>query len=134
MTLGVLLFFPVAPGAWFSGSKWGFVVAIIAPLIRFGFQFVWVTQATLEEAGLTAAVAVTTFCSFAFLIDLAARHRAEIHVLKGVLPTCAWCTSVRDGDGRWHQMETYLSERSDARFSHGICPECAKKNFGGGDG
>ena len=49
--------------------------------------------------------------------------------LQGILPICANCKKIRDEDNQWHLMEKYISQRSDARFSHGICPECAKKLY-----
>ena len=50
----------------------------------------------------------------------------EIKVLKGFLPICASCKKIRDDQGRWNRIESYISDRSEAKFSHGICPECAK--------
>jgi hypothetical protein len=60
----------------------------------------------------------------------------ELKVLSGLLPICAWCKKIRDDGGYWSQIEAYLSARTDARFTHGICPGCRKKmledeNFGG---
>jgi hypothetical protein len=49
--------------------------------------------------------------------------------LEGILPICASCKRIRDEKGDWHQMEAYIDERSEARFSHGICPECAEKLY-----
>jgi hypothetical protein len=49
--------------------------------------------------------------------------------LEGILPICASCKKIRDEKGDWHQMEAYIDERSEARFSHGICPECAEKLY-----
>jgi K+-sensing histidine kinase KdpD len=54
----------------------------------------------------------------------------KVHVLTGLLPICASCKSIRDEEGRWRQMEAYISEHSDARFSHGMCPTCARKWYG----
>ena len=54
----------------------------------------------------------------------------RVHVLTGLLPICAACKNIRDENGRWRQMEAYISEHSDARFSHGMCPECARKWYG----
>ncbi len=51
---------------------------------------------------------------------------AQINTLTGLLPTCASCKKIRDAEGNWVQMESYIQEHSDARFSHGICPVCAK--------
>jgi len=53
---------------------------------------------------------------------------ANIKTLKGLLPTCAWCKKVRDDNGHWQKFETYIEEHSDASFTHGICPDCLKKN------
>jgi K+-sensing histidine kinase KdpD len=54
----------------------------------------------------------------------------RVHLLTGLLPICAACKSIRDEQGKWRQMEAYISEHSDARFSHGMCPECARKWYG----
>jgi CheY-like chemotaxis protein len=48
----------------------------------------------------------------------------EVKTLKGILPICSYCKKIRDEKGHWHQMEEYISNRSDSKFSHGICEEC----------
>ena len=52
------------------------------------------------------------------------RAREEIQTLHGLLPICARCKRIRDTGGNWQVLESYISERSQAEFSHGICPEC----------
>lgn len=52
---------------------------------------------------------------------------AEIKTLRGFIPICAWCHKVRDDAGFWQQLEMYLDARTDATFSHGICPSCAEE-------
>ena len=54
---------------------------------------------------------------------------AKINKLNGLLPICAHCKKIRDDKGYWKQIESYISEHSEAEFSHGICPECAKKLY-----
>jgi hypothetical protein len=49
--------------------------------------------------------------------------------LEGILLVCASCKKIRDEKDNWHQIESYIRERSDAEFSHGICPECAEKLY-----
>lgn len=49
---------------------------------------------------------------------------ANVKVLKGLLPICAWCGRVRDDNGYWDRVESYVEQHTDARFTHGICPEC----------
>ncbi len=51
----------------------------------------------------------------------------HVKTLHGLLPICAWCKRVRDDQGYWKQVETYIREHTDADFTHGICPECFEK-------
>jgi len=50
--------------------------------------------------------------------------------LSGLLPICASCKKIKDDRGSWQQMEVFIRDRSEATFSHGICPECAKSLYG----
>jgi sigma-B regulation protein RsbU (phosphoserine phosphatase) len=52
---------------------------------------------------------------------------ANVKLLRGLLPICATCKNIRDSDGRWYRLEDYFAEHSEARFTHGICPDCARK-------
>ena len=54
---------------------------------------------------------------------------AEIDVLQGVIPICAVCKKIRDDEGYWNQLETYLSLHSSVNFSHGVCPDCARQLY-----
>ena len=53
----------------------------------------------------------------------------EIKTLSGFLPICASCKKIRDDKGYWNQIEAYIQQHSEAEFSHGICPDCAKKMY-----
>ncbi len=54
---------------------------------------------------------------------------AEVKTLKGFLPICASCKKIRNDAGYWQQVEKYIMEHSEVRFSHGICPDCARKLY-----
>ncbi len=54
---------------------------------------------------------------------------AKVKMLTGLLPICAGCKKIRDDQGYWHQVEIYISEHSDADFTHGLCPECARNLY-----
>jgi len=54
---------------------------------------------------------------------------SEIKILSGMLPICSHCKKIRDDQGYWKQIETYISEHSDAQFSHSICQECLAKHY-----
>jgi len=54
----------------------------------------------------------------------------ELDRLRGLIPICAYCKKIRQEQGLWEQMEAYITEHSHALFTHTICPECAKREFG----
>ena len=54
---------------------------------------------------------------------------SEIKTLRGILPICAHCKKIRNDEGYWDQIESYIRDHSEAKFSHGICQECAKKYY-----
>ncbi len=54
---------------------------------------------------------------------------SEIKQLQGIIPICATCKKVRDDAGFWGQVEKYVTDHSGAQFSHGICPDCARKHY-----
>lgn len=55
---------------------------------------------------------------------------ARVRTLSGLLPICAACKKIRDGEGHWHPVEDYVRARSQAQFSHGICPPCREVLYG----
>jgi len=54
---------------------------------------------------------------------------SEVKTLRGFLPICSSCKKIRDDKGYWNQIESYIEARSEAEFSHGICPDCQKKLY-----
>lgn len=54
---------------------------------------------------------------------------ANVKLLQGMLPICASCKRVRDDKGYWNQIESYISTHTDVRFSHGLCPDCLKREY-----
>jgi DNA-binding NtrC family response regulator len=52
---------------------------------------------------------------------------ARVKTLSGLLPICAWCKKIRDDKGYWNHVEAYIVDHTEADFTHGICPECAKQ-------
>jgi hypothetical protein len=53
----------------------------------------------------------------------------EIRQLRGILPICASCKNIRDDQGFWHAVESYVQRHSDAEFTHSICPQCREKLY-----
>ena len=133
---------PVLFAAWMAGWRWGMAVALLNTIA-------WsVVDHWAGHVHINAFYAVWEFLDHAlvYLVVAAvvgglrtaiARQRdlnlelsqalEEVGELKGLLPVCAWCHKIRDDQGYWGQLETYIEARSRASFTHGICPECEAK-------
>jgi PAS domain S-box-containing protein len=57
------------------------------------------------------------------------RALADVKTLRGLLPICAHCKKIRDDRGYWNRIETFIRARSEAEFTHGICPDCAREFY-----
>lgn len=57
------------------------------------------------------------------------KANAEINKLRGILPICAYCKKIRNDEGYWNEVEIYIRQHSEAQFSHGICPDCYKREM-----
>jgi hypothetical protein len=53
----------------------------------------------------------------------------HVKTLKGLLPICMHCHKIRDDEGYWDRLEKYISERTEAVFSHALCPECLEQHY-----
>jgi len=56
--------------------------------------------------------------------------RSELEALRGLVPMCARCRCIRDEDGKWQELESYVRENTAVRFSHGMCPTCHEEFYG----
>jgi hypothetical protein len=65
------------------------------------------------------------------LIEELEEAMAEIKTLKGIVPICSGCKKIRNDQGFWNHLEVFIEEHSQASFSHGLCPECEEKLYGG---
>ena len=74
-----------------------------------------------------AAQLAETGMELAARVEQLERTLAEVKTLRGLLPICASCKRIRDEHDVWIQMEVYVRDRSQAEFSHGLCPDCLPK-------
>jgi hypothetical protein len=82
------------------------------------------------NAAMRSAVLITLAIVTARLGRQTRAMRERVKILEGILPTCSYCKDIRDEEGEWESIESYVSRHSEAQFSHGICPGCAQKHFG----
>jgi hypothetical protein len=130
VALPYLFLIPVGLAAHYNGRFWGVTLAIILPLTRFCFHFTWEDPYSLWDMTLNIAIRTAILVGAAILIDRVTRQSREIRVLRGFLPICSFCKKIRAPDQQWHPLETYITEHSEAKFSHGFCPECGRKYYG----
>ncbi len=126
---------PISLASWYLGRTWGLAISIAMPLVRFLFNIaLWTIPWTIVEASVNCFIRIIVFSLFAILVDRTAKQTSalsdEVSMLSGLLPICSYCKKIRDESNQWMPVEQYITQRSEASFTHGVCPECAKKHFG----
>ncbi|MCP3926011.1 MAG: hypothetical protein GY714_25900 [Desulfobacterales bacterium] len=56
-------------------------------------------------------------------------YKKRIETLRGIVPICSFCKQIRDDSGYWNRVEEYVAKHTEAKFSHGICPDCLEKHY-----
>ena len=131
-TQGASLAFEIEPYLW--QTAWFQVGAVVAALAAaLGAVRLRTRGLRRREVELTARVEEELRRE----AELAARVEEEmrkVKILAGLLPICAWCKKIRDEGGAWHRLESYVSSRTQAKFTHSICPDCYAREGGGEEG
>jgi len=106
--------------------------AIVDRASRVGAAAYLLKPPEAQELGRTIRLAVARHADLMELKRVNAeltKALAEVKRLSGLLPICSYCKRIRDDNGYWQRVETYIEEHSEARFSHGLCMECARKHY-----
>lgn len=131
----ILYVLPVGLAVWQDRKAVAYILAILLPLARLGFHLPWHETQSLSVAVINAGIRILALFLYAYLIGriLCQKRILEnkINVLTGILPICASCKRIRNEKNEYEQIEEYITMRTEASFSHGICPECAKKLYPG---
>jgi hypothetical protein len=72
-----------------------------------------------------------TFAANERLVTQLREALAGVKTLTGLLPICACCKKIRNDEGYWEKIEAYVSQHTDAQFTHGLCPECFSQKYPG---
>lgn len=120
---------------WANRREIIWVAAVCATFIVLGFWFsaqtgpmTWVDHSNLI-LGLGTVSVLTHNCLRRIAMEGARRKAAEelgqlSRLLSGILPVCAWCRKIRNESGVWEPLEIYISNHSQAEFTHGMCEGC----------
>jgi len=124
----------VSLAAWYSGLWPALTLAVAMPLIHVAFLVaLWKPPGPLSTLlVLTAVRGVVIIAVALWFVRLSDHERAlhqHVRTLEGLLPICSFCKKIRNETGEWERLERFVSQRSEARFSHGFCPSCWKANY-----
>lgn len=124
----VIYVIPVSLAAWYSGRRPALMLAIAIPLIHLLFMAFGTTPGNLVTVLVTTVIRgpVIVFMAlwFARLSEHERALQSEVQMLRGLLPICSFCKSIRNEAGEWERLERFISGRSETKFSHGVCPSC----------
>jgi len=82
-----------------------------------------------KDALVTLSRVVMTELDHRALHEALAKTLGEVKALRDVLPTCSYCSNIRNEQGEWSSLQDYILEETTTRFSHGVCPACAQVHF-----
>ncbi len=126
----ILFTIPVVLSAWFCRPVLAYALAVLLPVGSFLIAtFVETHDPVLVNAS-NGLIRIMVLCLVAFLVARTARAERQLKVLHGLLPICMFCKRILDEHERWQRLETYIAQHSEAEFTHGVCPECAKERYG----
>ena len=126
----VLLYpIPAAMAAWSGSPRWSIVLALALPPARVLIFHYWGWPAPVLEAVLDTTMIVLFSIAIALIILHLRRQALTLRVLGGMLPICGFCKRIRNGDA-WEPLEGFISNHSEAQFSHTFCAECGTKHYG----
>lgn len=116
------------PVFWPDGEVFGTICAVDTKENKWGKRYETILK-SFKDAIETHLALVDTIETLTRKNEELKQALREVKTLRGLLPICASCKKIRDDNGYWNQIESYLRKHSDVEFSHGICPDCAKKLY-----
>ena len=134
ISFGLFYFLPIWLMTWHFDRGVAVLFSFLCALVWFAVDDAsGVLYSTAIIPFWNAAARLVYFLSFALLLSYVREQlrqsKEEVKRLSGLLPICASCKKIRNDEGYWQEIEAYLHSHSDTQFSHGICPDCAKKLY-----
>jgi hypothetical protein len=135
---------PIIFVTWWAGRRWGCAIASISALVWLGADIAsghvfthplipfWNALMRLGFFLIVVALLSQLKRSYEAQMRIARELREsldQVKILSGLIPICAWCKKVRNDKGYWQQVEAYITEHSEASFTHGMCEECKEKEL-----
>lgn len=129
----IVYIFPIGLAAWREKKILAYLMAILLPFTRVLFHFLWHDTQPISFSIINTMIAIFVLIFYAYLINRTAWQtkslKKKVTQLEGILPICASCKNIRTENGDYEQIETFITNHSGVLFSHGLCPDCAKKLY-----
>ena len=138
--LGFFLFYflPIAIAAWKVGPTSSYLISILSSIVWFLSDISSHPNRSVLLAFWNTIMQLLCFLIIAYSTSrirflLREKHEAsraclsQVKTLSGLIPICSSCKKIRDIKGDWQRIEEYIEERTNAEFTHGLCPECVDK-------
>ncbi|HUB68768.1 MAG TPA: hypothetical protein VL981_14890 [Candidatus Methylacidiphilales bacterium] len=128
--------FPVALMAWYRPCRWAILLGAFLCAIREGIAVQWLdeTPYDISIVLINTLIYMSVLFIVAILISRVAQQQralqVKVRMLEGILPVCSFCKKIRDANDSWESLETYIGRRSEAQFSHTVCPDCGRRHYG----
>jgi hypothetical protein len=128
----ILFAFPVVIVSFYCPWYFGIVLAIVLSTLSLGLTWYWhsLLAQTMVESIVNTAIRILALSGLAYFTGHYQRLLRQVRMLSGILPICSFCKKIRDRDGNWQVLESYIHIHSEAEFSHGLCPKCAQEHYG----
>ena len=125
---------PVSLAAWYSGRVPAVVLAASITVANVLFLLtLWPRVSSLGTLMGLALVRGSVIAIMALWFARLSEHERQldryVKKLEGLLPICSVCKSIRNEGGAWEPLERFISTRSEAEFSHGVCPTCLHTHY-----
>jgi len=131
-------FLPIVITAWKVGDTSSYLISILSSIVWFlsdisSHPYSSVLFAFWNTIMLLLCFLIIAYSTFKIQFLLREKHGtsqlrlSQVKTLSGLIPICASCKKIRDDKGDWQRIEEYIEERTNAEFTHGLCPECFDK-------
>jgi hypothetical protein len=138
--LGFFLFYflPIAIAAWKVGLTGSYLISILSSIVWFLSDISSHPYSSALFAFWNTGMHLSCFLIIAYATfkiqfwvvkgrEPSRDRLSQVRTLSGLIPICASCKKIRDDKGDWRRIEEYIEERTNAEFTHGLCPECVDK-------
>jgi len=131
-------FLPIVIAAWKVGPTSSYLISILSSIVWFlsdisSHPYSSVLFAFWNTIMLLLCFLIIAYSTFKIQFLLREKHGtsqlrlSQVKTLSGLIPICASCKKIRDDKGDWQRIEEYIEERTNAEFTHGLCPDCFDK-------